>query len=122
MNLVRFEPKKESAMSVSAMMAVSAEKAHKIMTHCGEADTRLTFSHLNIPMKRGPMNPCQACALAKAKKKNLPNDETGCKITNKKEKEVTPVFLDLSTLSFKIDGKTITLTNPNWRVLVDAYS
>ena len=72
MKLVRFEPKTESTMTVSEKMAVSAEKAHRIMTHCGEADTRLTFSHLNIPIKRGPMNPCQACALAKAKKKNFP--------------------------------------------------
>lgn len=30
--------------------------------------------------------------------------------------------LDLSKLSWKVNGKPVTLTNPNWRLLVDVYS
>ena len=37
-------------------------------------------------------------------------------------KEQGLIQLDLSKLSFRIKGKPVVITDPNWRLLVDVYS
>ena len=93
------------------------------MTHAGEDDTRLSFKYLGIPISRGSLPDCEDCALAKAKRKTLPK---AVKFV-KKEEIIKPIkkgsmCLDLSKLTFKIDGKAVKLTNPNWRLIVDCKS
>ena len=123
MKFVRLDEGDESTMNVQDDNPVPIIKAHKIMTHCGEDDTRLTFKYLGIPISRGSLPDCVDCALAKAKRKALPKTTQFVK----KIEEVKPVkkglvSLDLSKLTFKIEGKPVVLTNPNWRLLVDHKS
>ena len=123
MKFVRLDEGGESAMNVQDGNPVPIVKAHKIMTHCGEDDTRLSFKYLGIPISRGPVPDCVDCALAKAKRKDVPK---AVQFVKKKE-EIKPikkglVYLDLSKLTFKIAGKPVTLSNPNWRLIVDHKS
>ena len=77
-------------------------KAHKILTHCGEADTRKTCKHLGIELTRGCLPSCLDCGLAKARQKNLPKSkETVLKITipDDTPKEKGQIRLDLSKLA-----------------------
>lgn len=123
MKFVRLDEGGESAMNVQDGNPMPIVKAHKIMTHCGEDDTRLTFKYLGIPISRSSLPDCVDCALEKAKGKVVPK---AVKFVKKKEK-IKPikkglVSLDLSKVTFKIDGKPVVLTNPNWILIVDHKS
>ena len=54
---------------------ITVDKAHGLLTHFGEADTRATARHLDMPLQRGPLKSCLACGLAKAKKKKFKSDQ-----------------------------------------------
>ena len=61
----------EQVFSGVASKPITVDKAHRLLTHFGEADTRTTCKHLDIPLQRGPLKPCLACGLGNARQKNL---------------------------------------------------
>jgi hypothetical protein len=59
--------------------AVQIKKAHELLGHNNENDTRQFASHLGWTIPRGPLGlgVCESCANAKARQKNVPKISTG---------------------------------------------
>ncbi len=57
------------------------KKAHELLRHNMENDTRQLASHLGWTITRGPLGVCESCANAKARQKNVPKISTGEKAT-----------------------------------------
>jgi hypothetical protein len=53
------------------------KKAHELLGHNNENDTRQIASHLGWTITRGPLGVCECCANAKARQKNVPKISTG---------------------------------------------
>jgi hypothetical protein len=53
------------------------KKAHKLLVHNNQNDTRQVASHLGWTITRGPLGVCESCANAKARQKNAPKISTG---------------------------------------------
>ncbi len=53
------------------------KKAHELLGHNNENDTRQMASHLGWTITRGPLGVCESCANAKARQKNVPKISTG---------------------------------------------
>jgi hypothetical protein len=53
------------------------KKAHELLGHNNENDTRQMASHLCWTITRGPLGVCESCANAKARQKNVPEISTG---------------------------------------------
>ncbi len=48
------------------------KKAHELLGHNNENDTRQMASHLGWTITRGPLGVCESCANTKARQKNVP--------------------------------------------------
>jgi len=57
------------------------KKAHELLGHNNENDTRQMASHLGWTITRGPLGGCESCANAKARQKNMPKISAGEKAT-----------------------------------------
>jgi hypothetical protein len=57
------------------------KKAHELLGHNNENDTRQMASHLGWTITRGPLGVCESCANAKARQKHVPKISTGEKAT-----------------------------------------
>ncbi len=57
------------------------KKAHELLGHNNENDTRLMAKHLGWTITKGPLGVCESCANAKARQKNAPKISTGEKAT-----------------------------------------
>ena len=57
------------------------KKAHELLGHNNENDTRQMASHLGWTITRGPLGVCESCANAKARQKSMPKISTGEKAT-----------------------------------------
>jgi hypothetical protein len=55
----------------------SINKAHALLGHNNENDTRQIASHLRWTITRGSLGMCESCANAKARQKNVPEISTG---------------------------------------------
>jgi hypothetical protein len=89
------------------------QQAHDKLGHCGEDTTRRAAKELGWTLTVGTMKPCEACAVGKAKQKNVP------KITKTeplKEGE-NRIFLDIATVKRTKDQPKV--SKPNWRIMAD---
>ena len=68
---------------------------------------------LGIEIQPGRLDPCDACAAAKAKQKNIPKVST--QVPSKEN--AGRVFLDTATVKKPKGGPRV--QKPNWRVVVD---
>jgi hypothetical protein len=50
---------------------MSIERAHAILGHASDGKTRQTAAALRILIAKGALKPCESCAIAKAKQKNM---------------------------------------------------
>ncbi len=57
------------------------KKAHELLGHNNENDTRQMASHLGWTITRGPLGVCESYANAKARQINVPKISTGEKVT-----------------------------------------
>ncbi len=57
------------------------KKAHELLGHTIENDTRQMASHLGWTITRGPLGVCESCANAKARQKNVSKISAGEKAT-----------------------------------------
>jgi hypothetical protein len=60
------------AMQDDHVTKMTIGQAHNMLGHADEASTRKTAKELNIEIVRGTMQPCEHCAVAKAKQNNVP--------------------------------------------------
>ncbi|MGH7955289.1 MAG: reverse transcriptase domain-containing protein [Gloeomargaritales cyanobacterium] len=93
--------------------AISVNEAHDKLGHAHEDAIRATAKALGWELKKGQMNPCDACASGKAKQKNVSKDSNHKPARSNAER----LFLDISTIKSKDDD--IKPTKSNWRVMVD---
>ena len=88
-----------SNVSTDRTMKVSVNKAHELLRHPCEVETRKTAKALGWELTREGMNVCEACSIAKAKQKNVLKESNHEKTSVAGER----MFMDLMTIK-KSDG------------------
>ena len=94
---------------------ISIDLAHQMFGHADEESTKKTAKALGFDISKGKMKPCESCARAKAKQRNVP------KLSNHQpSNEVNGrVFLDLSVIKRPKEMDDISITKGNWCLIVD---
>jgi hypothetical protein len=67
--------------AISKAPNYNIKKAHELLGHNNENDTRQMAGHLGWTITRGPLGVCESCENAKARQKNVPKIPTGEKAT-----------------------------------------
>ena len=113
----RFLRNKEiGGVSAEKEMVLNIQKAHALLGHGNEEDTRSTAKALGWAITKGTLKPCAACAISKAKQKNVVKKSESIKSKVPGEK----CYLDLSKLTVpKSDGKDYEIENKWWKIIVD---
>ena len=89
---------------------------HAQLGHVGHEDTMKMAKHLGIQVARGDKHPCESCAKAKAKSKGVSKNSPHKKSTIVNGR----VYMDLSSIKKpKNNPKIKSLSNPQWRMIVD---
>ena len=116
----RFRRRREvnaiSAGKVRKEVKMNIEQAHSLLGHINEDATRRTAHQLGWTLTRGSSKPCEYCAQAKAKQKNV----------NKRSnhpKETKPggrVYVDQTKVTVPLsDGTEAKITRKYWTAMVD---
>jgi hypothetical protein len=93
---------------------MTIEQAHVRLGHSSEDATRKTAKALNWTLTKGTLKPCDACAAAKAKQKNVP--KTSSMAPSNTKKDESRIYLDIATIN-RPDQKQV--YKKNWRIMVD---
>jgi hypothetical protein len=73
-----FKRSEEEAAAVApSQVHVNVHRLHQMLGHSGEWSTRATGNYLGMDIARGALEPCESCALAKARQKNVPKVSAG---------------------------------------------
>jgi hypothetical protein len=92
---------------------------HRMLGHKSEDSTRLTAKALGNTIMRGSMPECEACALSKAKQKNVPKKSTSEPVTRPFQR----VHMDISQIKvLDEDRNKVTLSKTLWIIRVDAFT
>jgi hypothetical protein len=106
-----------SAASTAAGTKMNINRAHQLLGHKSEANTRLTAKALGLTISRGSMEVCEACALAKAKQKGVPKKPDSAKV----EIPFQRVHTDISQVKvLDSEGNGVTISKKSWIIRVDA--
>ena len=97
---------------------ISADEAHRLLGHMGPDATRAVAAHLGWKIKPGKQTTCEACALAKAKQKNINKEVDAAK---KASAPNGRWYSDLSLIKAPA-GSGIVVPRPNWHLITDEYS
>ena len=93
---------------------MNIREAHCKFGHAGEDATRKAAEACGYRIVRGSMAPCEACAKAKAKQKNLTKDSDHEPSTESNGR----IYMDQMTLRAPKEATTV-VTKPNWLMMVD---
>lgn len=105
-----------SAVATETGTVMSVNKAHELLGHGDEKSTRDTAKQMGWMISRGSLQPCEHCAKAKAKHKNVNKESTADKATKPAER----MYLDGTKLTVtKNDGTVIELLRKYWYGLTD---
>ena len=111
--------KRECEMAATAKNCgkkISKKFSHDLTGHINSEESEKTVKYLGYDLSRGGMNPCEACAEAKAKMKNLPTRvHTVDTIVRPRVIPARPnnlMSLDISTIKAP-EGVKITVSKPN---------
>jgi hypothetical protein len=74
---------------------MTIQQAHERVGHPSKDATRKTAKELNWTITRGTMKPCEGCAAAKAKQKNVP--KTSTMLPSNTTKDKSRIYLDIAT-------------------------
>lgn len=92
-------------------------KAHQLLGHKNEGTTRRTAKALGIQITRGSLPACEACAVSKAKQKNVSKKSKQGRVT-------IPLYMvhtDISTIKVHDGvGDAVSLSKSNWIIRVDS--
>jgi hypothetical protein len=91
-------------------------QAHRRLGHMNEDTTRKTAKELGWEIDPGSLQPCEACAVAKAQQKNVIKSSTRIKAEKPNER----VFIDLASIKQKDNMPSPTM--PNWLIVVDDFT
>ena len=105
----------------------SMQQLHCELGHMGENECRKIARHFEMELTKKSMPPCAACAVAKARRKNIKTNKTTVKFneddTKEKIMEINErVSLDLSKIKVPTNKEVNDpdIRNPQWRLIVDA--
>ena len=104
-------PSVQSALPTPKM---SIEKAHRLLGHLNEEETRRTAKALGWELTRGTLKPCDGCTKGKAKQRNVPKVSDHVKSTESNGR----IFLDLSKV-VDPNETSKSLYKKFWRIMVD---
>eukprot|EP00985_Skeletonema_marinoi_P020006 scaffold11691_cov76-Skeletonema_marinoi.AAC.1 len=97
-------------------ITMNIKRAHEILGHHNEDNTRKIANHLGWRITRGTLPPCIECAKAKAKQKNVRKKG----VSQKAEKPGGRIYLDVSKVSVRRkNGGEFNLPNKWWCIMVD---
>jgi hypothetical protein len=106
-----------SAASTAAGTRMNINRAHQLLGHKSEANTRATAKALGLTISRGSMEVCEACALAKAKQKGVPKKPDSAKV----EIPFQRIHTDISQVKvLDSEGNGVTINKKSWIIRVDA--
>ena len=97
----------------SAGVKLSYTQAHERLGHMSSAHTKATAKQLGWTIT-GVVKPCEPCAIAKAKQKNVPKSSEHKVATVNGHR----VFLDISSIKIQ-ENTDKKVTQPYWRIMVD---
>jgi hypothetical protein len=97
------------------LMAMTIQQAHERLGHGNEDAAQKTAAVLNWHLTCGTLSPCEACAAAKAKQKNVPKTSTNMAPSNT-SKDARHIYLDIVTIN-RPDKKQV--YTKNWRIMVN---
>ena len=106
-----------TAMSAKSEKIIPTSKAHGLLGHSNEYETRKTAKALGWNLSRGEFGVCIGCMEAKAKQKNITTNVDAMKA----ERPNKLVHLDIATLKVpqSVQAK---IPMPVWRIIVDSYT
>ena len=93
---------------------ITVKKAHCQLGHMGEAKTRAAAKGLKFRILRGVLKACEACAIAKAKQKNVPKTSSSPKSTVPNGR----IYADISVIR-PPEKSDVKVTRANWFLMVD---
>jgi hypothetical protein len=96
-------------------ISITVQEAHERLGHCDEAKTRAIAKQLGWQLKKGTLDVCEACAIGKARQKNIKGDAQPKAVTKEPNGRV---YLDISTTKNPEQGG-LKPKRPNWRIIVD---
>ena len=97
----------------SAGVKVSYMQAHERLGHMSSANTKAAAKELGWTLS-GVVKPCEPCAIAKAKQKNVPKTSEHEVATKNGQR----IFLDISSIKTMEESDKPTV-QPYWRIMVD---
>ena len=108
-----------AGISTEAGSKMNIQKAHNLLGHGNEEATRKSAQQLGWVLTRGKLKPCEHCAKAKSKHKNVCKESTAPKATEPGGR----VCLDLSKVTVsRDDGSDFQLNQKNWKSIVDEHT
>ena len=93
---------------------ISYDLMHQKLGHMGKAPTLQIAKYLNYAIQDAPQKPCEHCAVAKARQKNVPK-------TNQRPSPAANgelMYLDLCAIKQRINGPKVNALS-HWRMMVD---
>ena len=105
-----------NATSTETGVRMGIEKAHRLLGHGDENSTRLTAKKLGWVITPGKLKPCEHCAKAKAKQKNVTKRSDSAA---KAEKPGERVYLDLSKVTVAGEKGEVELNKKYWKIIVN---
>jgi hypothetical protein len=107
------------SMEVAAVQTVThrqinIQKAHQLLGHMSNETTRATAKALAWELTKGSMEPCESCAVGKAKQKSVPKKSEHVQAVKPGER----IYLDISSIKGEKEGPKV---NPkrHWCIMVD---
>jgi hypothetical protein len=96
------------SMEVAAVQTVTdrqinIEQAHQLFVHMSNETTRATAKALGWEITRGSMEPCESCAVVKAKQKNVPKKSEHVQAVKPGER----IYLDISSIKGEKEGPKV---------------
>ena len=105
-----------SSVQLEVGAKIGIQKAHELLGHKSEDNTRAAAKALGWVITRGTMKPCLNCARSKAKQKNVIKKS----VNEKSVKPCERLYLDLTKVTVpREDGGEHTITRKHWRNFVD---
>ena len=103
---------------------MNIQKLHEELGHMGEQTCRKIAKHVGIQLTKGSLKPCEACAIAKSRQKNLPNKEKKVTISDDKVevKEINEMIsIDLAKIGIPKDkdADDPVIRNQHWAMIHD---
>jgi hypothetical protein len=107
------EPEVAAATTDNKPTRMGIMEARNKLGRSNEDSTCRMAAELGIQITQGKMKPCDVCAAAKAKQKNVPKDSDHEPATGSDRR----IFLDIATIKKTKKGPLV--TKPNWQLMVD---